>query len=68
LLDCLFINGLARRFLDIGLEKEYLEFSKNGKIKIENSVVQKQFREKISGFKDKNELSYYLLNEVQQRN
>jgi site-specific DNA-methyltransferase (adenine-specific) len=57
-------NLLNRRFLGIDLEKEYLELSKNRKIEIENPVVQKQFKEKMNGFKDKNELSCYLLNEI----
>jgi site-specific DNA-methyltransferase (adenine-specific) len=55
---------LDKRFLGIDLEKEYLELGKNRKIEIENPVVQKQFKEKMNGFKDKNELSCYLLNEI----
>ena len=56
-------NLLNRRFLGIDLEEEYLKLSKSRKLEIENSVIQKQFREKMNGFKDKNELSYYLQNE-----
>jgi len=40
-----------------------LQLGKNRKIEIENPVIQKQFRENMNGFKDKNELSYYLQNE-----
>ena len=61
-------NLLNRRFLGIDLEEEYLKLSKSRKIEIENSVIQKQFREKMNGFKDKNELSYYLQNESRQTN
>jgi site-specific DNA-methyltransferase (adenine-specific) len=57
-------NLLNRRFLGIDLEKEYLELGKNRKIEIENPIIQKQLKEKINGFNDKNELSYYLLNEI----
>jgi len=56
-------NLLNRRFLGIDLEEEYLQLSKNRKIEIENPIIQKQFRENMNGFKDKNELSYYLQNE-----
>jgi site-specific DNA-methyltransferase (adenine-specific) len=56
-------NLLNRRFLGIDLEEEYLQLSKNRKLEIENEAVQKEFRAKMDGFKDKNELSYYLFNE-----
>ncbi len=46
------------------MEEKYLELGKNRKIEIENPVVQKQFKEKMNGFKDKNELSYFLLDEI----
>ncbi len=56
-------NLLNRRFLGIDLEEEYLQLSKNRKIEIENPIIQKQFQENMNGFKDRNELSYYLQNE-----
>ncbi|MBA3785351.1 MAG: site-specific DNA-methyltransferase [Acidobacteria bacterium] len=61
-------NLLNRRFLGIDLEEEYLQLSKKRKIEIENPLTQKQFRESINGFKDKNELSYFLQNESRQTN
>jgi site-specific DNA-methyltransferase (adenine-specific) len=56
-------NLLGRRFLGIDLEEEYLQLSERRKIEIENPVVQKQYMRKIDGFRDKDELSYYLRNE-----
>ena len=61
-------NLLNRRFLGIDLEEEYLQLSKKRKIEIENPLTQKQFRENMNGFKDKNELSYFLQNESRQTN
>jgi len=45
-----------------------LQIYEKRNIEIENSVVQKQFRESMNGFKDKNELSYFLQNESRQTN
>jgi site-specific DNA-methyltransferase (adenine-specific) len=59
-------NLLGRRFLGIDLEEEYLQLSESRKIEIENPVVQKQFMGKIEGFRNKEELSYHLLNEFRQ--
>ena len=61
-------NLLNRRFLGVDLEEEYLQLSKKRKIEIENPLTQKQFRENMNGFKDKNELSYFLQNESRQTN
>jgi site-specific DNA-methyltransferase (adenine-specific) len=61
-------NLLNRRFLGVDLEEEYLRLSKKRKIEIENPLTQKQFRENMNGFKDKNELSYFLQNESRQTN
>ena len=60
-------SSLAK-ILGIDSEEEYLQLNKNRKVEIENPTVQKQFWEKMYGFKDKNELSYYLLNESQKTN
>jgi len=56
-------NLLNRKFLGIDLEEEYLQLSEKRKLEIENPIIQKQFKQNMNGFKDKNELSYYLLNE-----
>lgn len=56
-------NLLGRRFVGIDSEAEYLELSKCRKAEIENPAKQKQFLENMHGFKDKNELSYYLQDE-----
>ncbi len=61
-------NLLNRGFLGIDLEEEYLQLSKSRKIEIENPLTQKQFRESMNSFKNKNELSYYLQNESRQTN
>ncbi|MDQ3799797.1 MAG: site-specific DNA-methyltransferase [Acidobacteriota bacterium] len=61
-------NLLGRRFVGIDLESEYLQLSKCRKIEIESPDAQKLFVEKMGGFQDKKELSYYLLNELQQIN
>jgi hypothetical protein len=45
-----------------------LQIYEKRNIEIENPTVQKQFREGMNGFKDKNELSYYLENESGQIN
>ncbi len=56
-------NLLNRRFLGIDLEEEYLQLSQKRKIEIENPTTQKRCRESVNGFKDENELSYFLQNE-----
>ncbi|HEX8248654.1 MAG TPA: site-specific DNA-methyltransferase [Pyrinomonadaceae bacterium] len=61
-------NLLNRRFVGIDLEEEYLQLSKNRKVEIENVGVRQKFIEKMDGFRDKEELSYYLLNEFQRVN
>ncbi len=59
-------NLLNRRFLGIDLEDEYLELSQRRQLEIENPFVQKEFRENMHGFNNKNELSYFLENEHRQ--
>ena len=56
-------NLSNRRFLGIDQEEEYLQISKNRKLEIENSKIAALYREKISGFNDKKELSLFLLEE-----
>jgi len=60
-------NLLNRRFLGIDLEEDYLQLSQKRKIEIETPAIQKRFRENMNGFKDKNELTYYLQNECRQK-
>jgi len=60
-------NLLNRKFLGIDLEEDYLQLSQKRKIEIETSAIQKRFRENMNGFKDKNELTYYLQNECRQK-
>jgi len=54
-------NLLGRNFLGIDQEKQFLEISKNRKIEIENPRVFKEYKQKIQGFKDKRQLTEYLL-------
>ena len=56
-------NLSGRRFLGIDLEKEYLEISKNRKLEIESTDIQRQFRQKINGFNSKEELTLFLARE-----
>lgn len=56
-------NLLNRKFLGIDLEEEYLKISMNRKLEIENENVQKEFKEKITGFSNKQKLSNYLVRE-----
>ena len=58
-------NLLNRRYLGIDQEAAFLEISKNRKIEIENPTIRKSYKEKISGFEDKNQLSLFLVNEKQ---
>ncbi len=53
-------NLLNRRFLGIDQEDEFLEISKNRKLEIENPITADLYRQKISGFNNKKELSNYL--------
>lgn len=44
-----------------------LKFSQNPKFGIPNPAIRKHFRENMNGFKDKNELTYYLQNECRRK-
>ncbi|HEX8565464.1 MAG TPA: DNA methyltransferase [Pyrinomonadaceae bacterium] len=59
-------NLLNRRFVGIEIEEEYLRLGKQRKIEIENPQAQKQFREKINGFRSEQELSNILIEESKQ--
>lgn len=61
-------NLLNRRFLGIDLEEEYLQLSQRRKLEIENPFVRKEFRERMYGFGDKNDLSDYLESERKREN
>ena len=56
-------NLLGRCFLGIDQEKQFLDISKNRKIEIENPRIFKEYKQKIQGFKDKKQLTEYLLRE-----
>lgn len=56
-------NLLGRRYLGIDLEEKFLEMSKNRKLELENPKTQIEFKEKINGFKTKDQLSLFLANE-----
>lgn len=42
------------------METEFLEISKNRKLEIENPKIAESYRQKISGFNSKNELTLFL--------
>lgn len=56
-------NLLNRRYLGIDIEQEFLEISKKRKFDIENVKCVALFKEKIQGFKNKEDLASLLLNE-----
>jgi site-specific DNA-methyltransferase (adenine-specific) len=56
-------NLLDRRFLGIDIEEKYLEMSVCRKKEIEDPIVASQYKEKIRGFNNKEELTLFLLNE-----
>jgi site-specific DNA-methyltransferase (adenine-specific) len=58
-------NLLERRFLGIDLEEQYLEISKHRKIEIEDSRKADEYKQKINGFKTKDQLSLFVVNEPQ---
>jgi len=58
-------NLLNRNFLGIEQEIEFLEISKQRKREIENIRVFNNYKQKIQGFKDKQQLTEYLLFEPQ---
>ena len=61
-------NLANRRFLGIDQEEEFLTISKNRKLEIENPKIAATYRQKISGFNDKNELELLLENEQKKAN
>ncbi len=61
-------NLTNRRFLGIDQEKEFLTISKDRKLEIENPKTAATYRQKISGFNDKNELELFLDNEQKEAN
>jgi site-specific DNA-methyltransferase (adenine-specific) len=60
-------NLLERRFLGIDLEKEYLKISKNRKLEIENESIAEKYKQKIRGFKTKDQLKLFVVNEPKQK-
>jgi len=56
-------NLLDRKFLGIDKEKEYLEISKARKTEIEDCLVAKKYKSKISGFSDEEQLNSFLVKE-----
>ena len=56
-------NLLDRKFLGIDKEKEYIEISKARKTEIEDCLVAKKYKSKISGFSDEEQLSSFLVKE-----
>jgi site-specific DNA-methyltransferase (adenine-specific) len=61
-------NLANRRFLGIDQEEEFLTISKKRKLEIENPKTAATYRQKISGFNDKNELELLLENEQKKAN
>jgi site-specific DNA-methyltransferase (adenine-specific) len=58
-------NLLNRKFLGIDQEVEFLEMSKRRRIEINKLDVFEEYKQKIQGFKDKKQLTEYLLFEPQ---
>lgn len=58
-------NLANRRFLGIDQEEEFLIISHNRKQEIENSKIAIKYRQKISGFNNKEEFESFLVNEAQ---
>jgi site-specific DNA-methyltransferase (adenine-specific) len=58
-------NLLNRKFLGIDQETEFLEMSKRRRIEINKLEVFDEYKQKIQGFKDKKQLTEYLLFEPQ---
>ena len=56
-------NLANRRFLGIDQEKDFLEISKKRKLEIEDPKIAALYKEKISGFNDKQEYSLFLNSE-----
>lgn len=58
-------NLINRRFLGIDEEQSFLEISKNRKLEIENDLIATQYRQKLKGFNDKDQLESLLIEEPQ---
>lgn len=58
-------NLLNRKFLGIDKEIEFLEMSKRRKQEIDDECIFNEYKNKIQGFKDKKQLTEYLLCEPQ---
>ncbi len=56
-------NLANRRYLGVDMEKEFLEISKKRKLEIENPVIAETYKQKISGFNTKQELTLFLAEE-----
>lgn len=56
-------NLTNRRFLGIDKEEEFLNISKNRKLKIENPQISGTYRKKLGGFVVQNQLELFLANE-----
>jgi site-specific DNA-methyltransferase (adenine-specific) len=58
-------NLLNRKFLGIDKEVEFLEMSKRRRIEIDKLATFEEYKQKIQGFKDKKQITEYLLFEPQ---
>ncbi len=56
-------NLLNRKFLGIDKNEEFLIISKNRKFEIENIITSASYKQKISGFEEKNQLELFLAQE-----
>lgn len=56
-------NLTNRRFLGIDQEEDFLKMSKRRKLEIDNTSIASAYKQKIAGFKHKNELDPLLLEE-----
>ncbi len=56
-------NLASRRFLGIDQEESYLSISRNRKLEIQAPKVAAKYRQKLSGFNDRNELELFLAEE-----
>ena len=56
-------NLLERKFLGIDKELEYLEKSKDRKKEIENVAIAQEYKSKIKGFNNQNQLDLFLVKE-----
>lgn len=56
-------NLLGRKFLGIDKETEFLQMSQNRKLEIENPNIAGNYKKKLGGFKTKNQLELFLVQE-----